>query len=213
MCGGFNCLKNSLISLNILYMLVGALLIYVSWSGKLESPYTDNIPVVTSIEICGTFLIVLAGLGLVGAVKHHQVILFFYMIILFILFVTQVIVSYTCMNMSTEREKTIATQSWSNTDYDSKLRFQKDFNCCTYDVSIRALTDMSCLNIPCCTDKFAMNCECPTCENKLQNNLRNVFQLAGFWGIVFSFTEIFGVWLAKRYRNQKDPRAHPSAFL
>uniref|UniRef100_A0A8B9KE81 Uncharacterized protein n=1 Tax=Astyanax mexicanus TaxID=7994 RepID=A0A8B9KE81_ASTMX len=27
------------------------------------------------------------------------------------------------------------------------------------------------------------------------------------------FSEILGVWLAMRYRNQKDPRANPSAFL
>lgn len=27
------------------------------------------------------------------------------------------------------------------------------------------------------------------------------------------FFQILGVWLAMRYRNQKDPRANPSAFL
>jgi len=36
---------------------------------------------------------------------------------------------------------------------------------------------------------------------------------AGGLGLFFSFTEIIGVCLAIRYRNQKDPRANPSAFL
>lgn len=30
--------------------------------------------------------------------------------------------------------------------------------------------------------------------------------------VFFSF-QILGVWLTYRYRNQKDPRANPSAFL
>lgn len=29
----------------------------------------------------------------------------------------------------------------------------------------------------------------------------------------FALLQIIGVWLALRYRNQKDPRANPSAFL
>lgn len=52
-------------------------MIYASVSEKFYLPYSDNLPVVTGIEICGTFLIGLAVLGLIGAMKHHQVILFF----------------------------------------------------------------------------------------------------------------------------------------
>ncbi|CAF88740.1 unnamed protein product, partial [Tetraodon nigroviridis] len=29
----------------------------------------------------------------------------------------------------------------------------------------------------------------------------------------FSSLQIFGVWLARRYRNTKDPRSNPGAFL
>ena len=34
-------------------------------------------------------------------------------------------------------------------------------------------------------------------------------------GLIFASlpSQILGVWLAVRYRNQKDPRANPSAFL
>jgi uncharacterized protein YneF (UPF0154 family) len=31
--------------------------------------------------------------------------------------------------------------------------------------------------------------------------------------ILVFLLQILGVWLAVRYRNQKDPRANPSAFL
>ena len=32
-------------------------------------------------------------------------------------------------------------------------------------------------------------------------------------GINWNFFQFIGVWLAARFRNQKDPRANPSAFL
>lgn len=46
--------------------------------------------------------------------------------------------------------------------------------------------------------------------------------MGGSWGLahapaapptLMSLFQILGVWLAMRYRNQKDPRANPSAFL
>uniref|UniRef100_A0ABI7W2V7 Tetraspanin 13 n=1 Tax=Felis catus TaxID=9685 RepID=A0ABI7W2V7_FELCA len=40
-----------------------------------------------------------------------------------------------------------------------------------------------------------------------------VLRFVGGIGLFFSFTEILGVWLTYRYRNQKDPRANPSSFL
>lgn len=111
---------------------------YVAWSGQLTLPYLHEFPVVTGLDMCGTFLFGLAFLGLVGAIKHHQVILFFvsfsytarvgyfivmwsnfsislttviqYMIILLILFIAQVIVSITCLSMSEEQAKSIANQ-------------------------------------------------------------------------------------------------------
>jgi len=36
---------------------------------------------------------------------------------------------------------------------------------------------------------------------------------AGGLGLFFSFPEFIGMWLAARFRNQKDPRVNPSAFF
>ncbi|KAK3547697.1 hypothetical protein QTP86_027752, partial [Hemibagrus guttatus] len=54
---------------------------------------------------------------------------------------------------------------------------------------------------------------CKTCGYKMLQHASEALRILGGVGLFFSFTEILGVWLAMRYRNQKDPRANPSAFL
>lgn len=94
MCGGFTCSKNALIALNILYIvstvclfliqfhnakclqIVAFVLIGVAVYGRAASLVT-NLPIVGGILACGIILILISVLGLVGAVKHHQVVLFF----------------------------------------------------------------------------------------------------------------------------------------
>uniref|UniRef100_A0A1B0BQK6 Tetraspanin n=1 Tax=Glossina palpalis gambiensis TaxID=67801 RepID=A0A1B0BQK6_9MUSC len=76
MCGGFTCSKNALIALNILYVMVGFLLIGVGVYARAAS-IVPNLPIVGGILACGIILILISILGLAGAVKHHQVMLFF----------------------------------------------------------------------------------------------------------------------------------------
>lgn len=56
--------------------LVGFLMIGVGVYGRAASIVT-NLPIVGGILACGIILILISILGLVGAVKHHQVMLFF----------------------------------------------------------------------------------------------------------------------------------------
>ncbi|KAM6214933.1 tetraspanin-31 isoform 2-T2 [Rhynchocyon petersi] len=54
---------------------------------------------------------------------------------------------------------------------------------------------------------------CEVCGEKFLNHSDEALKILGGVGLFFSFTEILGIWLAMRFRNQKDPRANPSAFL
>lgn len=56
--------------------MVGFLLIGVGVYGRASSIVT-NLPIIGGILACGVILILISILGLVGAVKHHQVMLFF----------------------------------------------------------------------------------------------------------------------------------------
>ncbi|KAF2878674.1 hypothetical protein ILUMI_27482 [Ignelater luminosus] len=218
MCGGFTCSKNALISLNILYILVSFILIGVAVYGRAASIVT-NLPIVGGILACGVILLVISLLGLVGAVKHHQVILFFYMVILFFLFLIQFSIACACLAVNMEQQEQWAEQGWGQVDNDTKMEVQQAFLCCGFDNKIALdqpkMSHPSCelIEPKCCPDPANKGCHCKTCMSKLQSTINYAFKLCGWIGLFFSFTEFLGVWLTVRYRNQKDPRANPSAFL
>uniref|UniRef100_A0A8C9VMY6 Tetraspanin 31 n=1 Tax=Scleropages formosus TaxID=113540 RepID=A0A8C9VMY6_SCLFO len=125
-CGGFTCSKNALCSLNVVYMLVGLLLIGVAAWGK-GFGIVSSIHIIGGVIAVGVFLLLIAVVGLIGDCKGKNV--------------------------------------------------------------------------------------CKTCGLKMLEHSAEALKILGGVGLFFSFTEILGVWLAARYRNQKDPRANPSAFL
>lgn len=59
-----------------IFQLVGFLLIGVGVYGRAASIVT-NLPIIGGILACGIILILISMLGLAGAIKHHQVMLFF----------------------------------------------------------------------------------------------------------------------------------------
>ncbi|XP_072938526.1 tetraspanin-13 isoform X2 [Epargyreus clarus] len=212
MCGGFTCSKNALIALNILYVVVASILISVAVYGQASSLVT-NLPIVGGILACGVFLILISLLGLAGAVKHHQVMLFFYMVILFLLFLVQFSVACACLGVNSDQQKMLAQQGWNQVDMDVREQVQQRFQCCGFqNLPPNVTTDHPPCDIRnCCND--LPDCQCQPCMEKLRETIDRAFKLCGGIGLFFSFTEFLGVWLTVRYRNQKDPRANPSAFL
>ncbi|KAG5346094.1 TSN31 protein, partial [Acromyrmex charruanus] len=212
MCGGFTCSKNALTALNILYIVVAFILIGVAVYGR-ASALVTNLPIIGGILACGVILFLISILGLIGAVKHHQVLLFFYMLILFLLFLIQFSIACACLAVNTKQQEQLAEQGWRRVGPDLRAKVQTTFNCCGFN----STTDNS--GGPCdevnkiCCPSSDPPCTCPPCMHKLQSTIDYAFKLCGSIGLFFSFTEFVGVWLTVRYRNQKDPRANPSAFL
>ncbi|KAF4019979.1 hypothetical protein G4228_011738 [Cervus hanglu yarkandensis] len=126
----------------------------------------SSLRVVGVVIAVGIFLFLIALVGLIGAVKHHQVLLFFYMIILLLVFIVQFSVSCACLALNQEQQGQLLEVGWNNTA-SARNDIQRNLNCCGFR-------------------SFSPNDTCPA---------------------------ILGVWLTYRYRNQKDPRANPSAFL
>ncbi|CAL1545008.1 unnamed protein product [Lymnaea stagnalis] len=235
-CGGFGCSRHSLIILNVIYIIVSFILIGVAAYGRVAAVIT-SLTLVGSLIACGVFLFLIALVGLVGAAKHHQVLLFFYMIILFVLFLLQFALACACLAVNAEQKDSLARQGWQMSSVMTKEDVQHQFDCCGFEEPFLGESDP--LGHPPCGSKFTKCCEinntsacctgiyppknasgekdlvcpCDTCLDKLKPIIYNAFSATGGVGLFFSFTEIIGVWLAMRYRNQKDPRANPSAFL
>ncbi|XP_054847044.1 tetraspanin-13 [Eublepharis macularius] len=201
-CGGFSCSKNCLCILNLLYTLVSLLLIGIAAWG-IGFGLISSFRVVGVAIAVGIFLFLIALVGLIGAVKHHQVLLFFYMIILLLVFIIQFSVSCACLTLNKDQQSQLLEVGWNNTN-SAKQDIERNLNCCGF----RNVSEEE--NCPVMCSKMS---HCSPCAPILEEYSGIVLRFVGGIGLFFSFTEILGVWLTYRYRNQKDPRANPSAFL
>ncbi|XP_045209133.2 tetraspanin-13-like isoform X1 [Mercenaria mercenaria] len=231
-CGGFGCSKNALITLNVLYIIISIILIGVAAYSRLAA-IVVSLGLIGGIIACGVFLFFIALVGLIGAVRHHQVLLFFYMIILFLLFLLQFSLGCACLAVNREQEISLVRNGWRAADMTFKDTIQNKLICCGFeDVTLNKTDPLghpSCDAVSCCTHDNTdapcckgeasgvtddpVKCPCPTCLEKFKPRIHDAFSITGGVGLFFSFTEIIGVWVTIRYRNQKDPRANPSSFL
>ncbi|XP_047100395.1 tetraspanin-13 isoform X1 [Schistocerca piceifrons] len=202
MCGGFTCSKNALTALNILYIVVAFILIGVAVYGR-ATPLGENLPIIGGILACGVFLILISILGLIGAIKHHQVLLFFYMLILFLLFLVQFSVACACLAVNQEQQQHLAKQGWNKIENTTtQMDLETVFKCCGFDKGD---------NTTFCPD-LCNTQKCSKCGEALQNTIDYAFKLSGGIGLFFSFTEIIAAVVAYRYRNQMNPKDKASAI-
>lgn len=270
--GGFIFSRNTLIVLNILYFMIGVTLIVLAAYCKALAIIT-TVPVMGGIIVCGVFLSIIAILGVVGAAKHHQVMLFFYMVILFLIFLLQFSVACASLGLTDYQEYSFFQIGWKFASDDLKMRTQSMFGCCGMDQQHQFINNYTQkdFNHPRCDTLFPDDClvnnvtvaccmqyqpdtndtnltstiqsitttipltnlttllttttitphstppsqKCPVldCWSLVEPKLHKVVRIVGFVSLFFSFTLLIGIWLTFRYRNQKDPRANPSAFL
>ncbi|XP_071990935.1 tetraspanin-31 [Engystomops pustulosus] len=211
-CGGFTCSKNALCALNVVYMLVGLLLIGVAAWGK-GFGIVSSLHIIGGVIAIGVFLLLIAIIGLIGAVSHHQVMLFIYMVVLILIFIFQLVVSCSCLAMNRNQQERFFDETWTSMSNRTRREMEMNVNCCgwlnTTDRREQFAEEFAFCNAECKKSKTP----CETCGNKMLNHAGEALKILGGVGLFFSFTEVLGVWLAFRYRNQKDPRANPSAFL
>ena len=130
-------------------------------------------------------------MGLYGAAKHHQVTLFFYMIILFCLFIVQFAIACSCLAVTKHQQKVFAEEAWNTISDDTKADVQRTFTCCGFNSTVTN-DHPSCddVNKICCPVDSAVGCACPLCLPKLETNIDNAFFVSGSIGLFFSFTEV-----------------------
>ncbi|XP_045685760.1 tetraspanin-31 isoform X3 [Phyllostomus hastatus] len=168
-CGGFACSKNALCALNVVYMLVGLLLIGVAAWGK-GLGLVSSIHIIGGVIAVGVFLLLIAVAGLTDVINA----------------------SWWVMSNKTRDELERSFDCCGL--FNLTTLYQQDYAFCTAVCKIRRPT-------------------CQMCGEKFLKHSDEALKILGGVGLFFSFTEILGVWLAMRFRNQKDPRANPSAFL
>ena len=193
----FKCSRNTLASINTLFVFIGLLLIGVAAYGKKESIIV-YLPVLGGFIACGVFLILIAIFGLLGAIRHNQIILFFYMIIMSLLFILLLAFSIAALAVTKEQQHALTKKAWETTTTDQIEGIEKRFKCCGLDK-----VETRCAGISNDT----------TCYATLRQPLDKAVSVSGGVGLFFSFTLLLAVLFTVRYRNQKDPRMNADAFL
>lgn len=180
------CTAKSIRSLTLKFVLkvVGITLIATA---VYKNRFTD-LPIIPSIIACGAVLISLALMGLYGGIKHHQVTLFFYMIILFCLFIVQFAIACSCLAVNKHQQKIFAEEGWNSFSDETKSEVQTTFSCCGFNSTI-ADDHPSCdaVNKLC---RVNSDGACPPCLQQLEDNIDNAFFYSGSIGLFFSFTEV-----------------------
>jgi len=189
--------KYALILLNMAYVMVAFVLIGVATYGKTSNIIT-SLEIVGGIVASGVFLLFIAVAGLFGAIRHHQVTLFVYMMVLLVLFVIQFSVSCACLAVSTEKQIAIALKGWELASNETRFTAEKNFHCCGFVNS--TVDGYNCDKIPECYKDEQIICE--TCLEKIKDKIGYAFSASGGVGLFFSFTEFIAVVFAFKFRRE-----------
>jgi len=205
MCGDFKCSRYTLIGLNIGYILVAFILIGVAAAGK-SSNLLTSLPVIGGIVACGVFLLFVAIVGILGAIKHHQVMLFFYMMVLFSIFVIQFSVACACLAVGEKEEIQILEKAWNAAGDEARFDAENTFKCCGFkNITINQAQCEKCREIT--EIKDSVTCTNGTytskvhCDDKIQEKVNRAFNASGTVGLLFSFTELVAIYYAHRLRS------------
>ncbi|XP_077185079.1 tetraspanin-31 isoform X2 [Paroedura picta] len=107
--------------------------------------------------------------------------------------------------------ESLLSSAWGMLDNETRSTWEKSLNCCGF---FNRTTPKDKGGVEHCSAACRESTSpCITCGVKMMEHADEALKILGGVGLFFSFTEVLGVWLAMRYRNQKDPRANPSAFL
>lgn len=116
----------------VYFQTVGILLIALG-THWMRSNRVSSLPIIGGVVACGVFLNLVSVFGIYATVKHHQVYLFFYMVILFVLFIIQFSIASACLAVSKTTQQTIAKQGWSSVPFSVKDNVQHAFSCCGFN--------------------------------------------------------------------------------
>lgn len=214
------CSRNSLAALNTLYIFLGLTLIGVAAYSKAEVMKNLSLPILGGVIACGVFILFTAILGLIGAVRHNQVMLFFYLVIMSLLFIIQLSISIGALAVTAKQQRQILKAGWDKAvTVKEKVDLQQKLDCCGFETKNCTVNSKhpSCSGLQCCFNPTTGKSEdcprCDTCYHAYKGKLEHYLSVAGGVGLFFSFTLLLGVYLAIKYRNQKDPGVNIDAFL
>ncbi|KAF4093750.1 hypothetical protein AMELA_G00005400 [Ameiurus melas] len=180
---GFLCAKNTLCAANAVYLVVGVSLMSVAGYGK-SFGIVWSLSIISVVMVVGVFLIFISMLGIFGALRQNQIILFTYILAMMLVFFFQFTVSCSCFALGREKQQ---------------------LDCCGLINSAEKL-DVFRTDVKECTAACKTTAHCFTCGDLMLHHAAETLRVLGGVGLFCSFSQLVTVWLAVQYRNQKNPQ-------
>jgi len=199
MCGGFICSKNTLLGLNLIYVLVAFLLMGVATYGK-SAAVIQSLPVLGGIVASGVFLLFVAVLGLVATLKHHQIMLFIYIVVLSGIFIIQFSVACAAIGIDKDQEMKVIEKAWTSADNATILNAETLLSCCGFKKDTQ--TAEECNKIDACKTQPGSTTPCPPCFKIIQDNVDSAFSASGGLGLFFALTLIVAIGITIKLRKE-----------
>ncbi|CAF0901148.1 unnamed protein product [Adineta steineri] len=168
----------------------------------LESSSVTSIPVSYEvINFLSLYLLFLSIFGIFGVLKHHQVFLFFYIILLSILFLFQFILACTYLTIRGEKNYNLLKSNYQKSTDNIQLKY----NCCGFDNATKFDRKETCKKLPCCQSSDQC-CETLTmCYPLLSHELDKNLKIIGSIMLIFTLTQIIAIYMTLKYRNIRNP--------
>ena len=192
----FQSWRRLLILFNLFYLSLAILFFVFAMTTRFSSWIIDS-HLFIGLIISSIFLTCLSLFGIFAVIKHHQVLLFFYVILLGILFTFQFILASTYLGHRVE--KNVETfEKYAN-------QIQLKYNCCTYDNETTVDRSTVCGQLPCCQSTQKCCETWPPCFPIIRDELRKTLKIIGSIMLIFTLSEILAIYLNLQYRNMRNP--------
>lgn len=219
---GYRLNKILLLFINVFYLAISISLISIaaySWyTAKLASSH-----IILGIVFVGVALLLLSFLGICSALTHSQAMLFFYVAFMLLVFVIQYALAISSLALAHRDLAKLIRSTWNSHYLDARPEMKHDllqdvmqtFQCCgldkaDYRKNIKKMYGANC-------ESFASDPMNPSkirqefvhnegnCGYLIETKIDKIMQHCGSIALLFCFFEMFGIWLAMKFRNMKNP--------
>ena len=206
--------------INVFYLTIALALIIIA-SITYASPKVASIDIAVGLIVIGIALMALSCLGIFAAFSQNQAMLFFYSLLMLFTFVIQYALAIACLAAAHRNLVQIITVSWNKIDLNTKIHIMNRYKCCALDKNDWDKNSALYIENPDPNNKDIVADEClhrtkntPAgseehpffdCGMKIEETIDDLATWCGTVALVFCFFEMFGIWLAMRFRNAKDP--------
>ena len=189
-----------LILINLFYLLLALIFLFFAIFTRFNSLILD-LHLFVGLIILSIYLFALSIFGILAVIKHHQVFLFFYVVLLLILFLFQFILACTYLTIRDEKKYQLLKDNYNG----AREPIQLKYNCCGFDNSTAWNRSEICRNLSCCQSVDHCCESAPMCYGLLNNRLNRNLKIIGSIILVFTLTQIIAVYMTLRFRNIRNP--------